>query len=211
MSTRGYFVYRYKRRYYRRYIPHDAYPEYWGNNLAQLVPRDPYKREAWIHATAVMLEKAELKDAESEEVECMHEIDTEGLNALEFNLIIDFDWTFIGIDILIQWTYVIDLDNNVFTVNDSTHFKLDDMPPESIGLELFSSMMNTRVACYNWTRNPSRNYPDISLPSWTYGLDHFLMSTKHRANMKLSIRPFSPIASGISQPGLHSPSVRSLL
>ncbi|KEP50059.1 hypothetical protein V565_087240 [Rhizoctonia solani 123E] len=131
MATRGYFAYRYKRRYYRQYIPHGAYPEYWGNKLAQLVPRDPHKREAWIHATTVMLEKAELKDAEREEDE--YEIDTEGL----FNSIIDSDWTFLDNDIDIDWTYVIDLDNNAFTVDGSTHFKLDDMPPESIGLEFF--------------------------------------------------------------------------
>ncbi|KDN43235.1 hypothetical protein RSAG8_06202, partial [Rhizoctonia solani AG-8 WAC10335] len=109
----------------------------WGNKLARWIPREPREREDWIHATAIMLEKAELKDVKTGEVECVGEIDTQqGLNALGFNPVIRPDWTFLGpgSDIFIEWTYVIDLDNTVFTVNGSTHFKFDDMPP---GLELF--------------------------------------------------------------------------
>ncbi|KAG8739666.1 hypothetical protein FRC11_000593, partial [Ceratobasidium sp. 423] len=39
----------------------------------------------------------------------------------------DADWT-LG-DLFIEWTYVIDLDNRVFTVNGALHFKFDNMPP----------------------------------------------------------------------------------
>ncbi|KAG8695473.1 hypothetical protein FRC11_001453, partial [Ceratobasidium sp. 423] len=38
---------------------------------------------------------------------------------------------------VIEYTYVIDLDNLVFTVNGSTHLKLDNMPPSEPGLEAY--------------------------------------------------------------------------
>ncbi|CAE6393654.1 unnamed protein product [Rhizoctonia solani] len=42
---------------------------------------------------------------------------------------IDPDWT-LG-DHWFEWTYVIDLDNRVLTVNEFVHFRFDNMPPLS--------------------------------------------------------------------------------
>ncbi|KAG8707180.1 hypothetical protein FRC11_007623 [Ceratobasidium sp. 423] len=53
--------------------------------------------------------------------------------ALGYELREDLDWTLAGNEV--EYTYVIDLDNRVFTVNGITHLKLDDMPPSDPGLE----------------------------------------------------------------------------
>ncbi|KAG8707179.1 hypothetical protein FRC11_007622, partial [Ceratobasidium sp. 423] len=67
------------------------------------------------------------------------EDDSHGTNDIDddlgYELSEDGDWTFVGG--VIEYTYVIDLDNLVFTVNGSTHLKLDNMPPSEPGLEAY--------------------------------------------------------------------------
>ncbi|KAG8679799.1 hypothetical protein FRC11_003280, partial [Ceratobasidium sp. 423] len=51
---------------------------------------------------------------------------------LGYELVRDADWT-LGSE-YIEWTYVIDLDNRVFTINGRVHLRLDNMPPSNPGL-----------------------------------------------------------------------------
>ncbi|CUA71967.1 hypothetical protein RSOLAG22IIIB_09983 [Rhizoctonia solani] len=126
MGTRGYFAYRYKKKYYRQYLPCDAYPSHYGQQLANAVPRDPIAFKDWVAAKTKMLDN--IKPSEKE-VSISHEqSDSPG-----YRLCADLSFTFISG--IIEWTYVIDLDNLIFTVNGLTHFKLDNMPPNEPGLE----------------------------------------------------------------------------
>ncbi|CUA71966.1 hypothetical protein RSOLAG22IIIB_09982 [Rhizoctonia solani] len=126
MGTRGYFAYRYKKKYYRQYLPCDAYPSHYGQQLANAVPRDPIAFKDWVAAKTKMLDN--IKPSEEEVVISDEHSDSPG-----YNLCADLGFTFIGGSI--EWTYVIDLDNLIFTVNGVTHFKLDNMPPSEPGLE----------------------------------------------------------------------------
>jgi hypothetical protein len=73
-----------------------------------------------------MLEEQEACKEEVTQVE-------EASDASGFNICDDLDWT--TPDGCTEWTYVIDLDNRVFTVNGVTHLRLDNMPPSDPGLE----------------------------------------------------------------------------
>ncbi|CUA71968.1 hypothetical protein RSOLAG22IIIB_09984 [Rhizoctonia solani] len=128
MGTRGYFAYRYKKKYYRQYLSHDAYPSYYGQQLANAVPRDPIAFKDWVAAKTKMLEN--IKPSEEEVIISDEHSDSPG-----YNLCADLGFTFIREDSDIEWTYVIDLDNLIFTVNAATHLKLDNMPPSEPGLE----------------------------------------------------------------------------
>ncbi|KEP52487.1 F-box protein [Rhizoctonia solani 123E] len=126
MGTRGFFAYRYNKKYYRQFLSHSAYPSDYGQQFASMVPRDPSAFKDWVHARIKMLESA--KTGEEEVI-----ISNEDPDTLGYELCADPDWTFPGGDI--EWTYVIDLDNLIFTVNGMTHLKLDNMPPSEPGLE----------------------------------------------------------------------------
>ena len=41
MGTRGFFVYRFRGRYYALYLPYDTYPEGLGKQVVQSIPEDP--------------------------------------------------------------------------------------------------------------------------------------------------------------------------
>ncbi|KAG8744960.1 hypothetical protein FRC11_013265, partial [Ceratobasidium sp. 423] len=112
-------------KYYRRYLWCDAYLSGHGQRLASMVPRDPTAFKDWVADRIKMLENAEI---------CDEEVTHPGVDddiyvgdALGFNVIRDLSWTFFGG--FIEWTYVIDLDNLVFTINGTTHLRLDNMPP----------------------------------------------------------------------------------
>ncbi|KAL5633628.1 hypothetical protein ACGC1H_003942 [Rhizoctonia solani] len=113
MGTRGYMAYRYKGKYYRQFIRGDAYPEFHGCNLMQSIPRKPAVLEKWITklSNSLLDKKAREKFFEWE----------------EYDVVTDSSWTLT--DSYFEWTYVIDLDNRVFTVNGALHFKFDNLPP----------------------------------------------------------------------------------
>ncbi|KAJ1306367.1 hypothetical protein OPQ81_007373 [Rhizoctonia solani] len=112
MGTRGFMAYRHKGKYYRIYLKF-ARPDSSGVEYASQIPQDPIALEDWIkritHALEDKKKRVVLFDWQN------HEIGT-GCN-----------WT-LG-DLSIDWTYVIDFDNRVFTVNGAVHFPFDSMPP----------------------------------------------------------------------------------
>ncbi|CAE6448230.1 unnamed protein product, partial [Rhizoctonia solani] len=129
MGTKGYFAYRYKAKYYRQYLSCDAYPYGHGQRIVDLVPRNPCAFKDWVIEKTKMLENAKTAD---EEVVYPLE-DCINADELGFEVIYDIEWMFVGGDI--EWTYVIDLDHLAFTLNGTTHLKLDNMPPKNPSLE----------------------------------------------------------------------------
>ncbi|CAE6487562.1 unnamed protein product [Rhizoctonia solani] len=132
MVTRGYVGYRYKRKYFRQFIYGDAYPYDYGHGLrlAQTVPRDPSDLKDWVANRIHMLENTKTTEIVDEDdyVDIVHPDEGEGADELGFGTTYDNGWTFP--EQLIEWTYVFDLDNMVFTVNGLDHFRLDRMPPD---------------------------------------------------------------------------------
>ncbi|CAE6488998.1 unnamed protein product [Rhizoctonia solani] len=88
-----------------------------------MIPRDPSALKDWVADRIMTLENAETIDDE-----VVHPDDGVGADDLGFNVTHDLTWMFTNYEI--EWTYVIDLDNVAFTINGTTHLRLDYMPPE---------------------------------------------------------------------------------
>ncbi|CAE7182906.1 unnamed protein product [Rhizoctonia solani] len=126
----GYFAYRYKRKYYRQLLVGDISPYDSGDGarLGNTVPRNPSDLKGWVADRIAMLENAKTYDTNDPDDEVVHPEDGVGADDLGFNVTYDLQWTLAGLKS--AWTYVIDLDNLVFTVNGVIHLRLDNMPPD---------------------------------------------------------------------------------
>ncbi|EUC62496.1 F-box protein [Rhizoctonia solani AG-3 Rhs1AP] len=131
MGTGGYFGYRYKRKYYRQYLSGFACPYLLGHGqrLVGIVPRDSSAFKDWVADRIMMLENAKTIGDIHDEV--VHPDDGIGADDLGFKVTYDLAWTFPSSEL--SWTYVIDLDHLVFTINGTTHLRLDHMPPNLDG------------------------------------------------------------------------------
>ncbi|KAG8754360.1 hypothetical protein FRC11_006699, partial [Ceratobasidium sp. 423] len=130
MGTEGYFGYRYQGTYYRKYLTRGAYPSGFGQRFADAIPRDPSALQSWIEDRIRMLENA--MTTYEEDICPDGDIDEMDLG---YELVDDTDWTLGSEDI--EWVYVIDLDNRVFTINGTAHLRLDNMPPSDPGLDSY--------------------------------------------------------------------------
>ncbi|KAH7337835.1 hypothetical protein B0J17DRAFT_718603 [Rhizoctonia solani] len=139
--TQGYFAYRYNKKYYRRFLDSHAEPSSSGQGFADTIPRDPSAFKEWVPSTIMMLENTKTGN------EMVLHWDLYSYDPRDnphddwrFELLHDLNWTFVDDDI--QYTYVIDLDNFVFTVNATTHLKLEDMPPSDPGFKAYFAPFN---------------------------------------------------------------------
>ncbi|CEL58745.1 hypothetical protein RSOLAG1IB_08791 [Rhizoctonia solani AG-1 IB] len=154
MGTEGYFAYRYKGnfthekhdellnkyylgKYYRRCLACDANPSGHGQRFANAIPRSPSALKQWVSDKMKMLDNCKISD---DEVVHPDLPDDDSLDSLEdddlgYELSNDIDWT--SMTSFDEFTYVVDLDNHVFTVNGTTHLKLDNMPPREPGLGIY--------------------------------------------------------------------------
>lgn len=89
----------------------------------------------WVADTINKLENAKISNEEVFQPFLPEDDSPESDDLLEYELCEDLDWTYVGGGI--EYTYIIDLDNRVFTVNGLTHLKLDDMPPSEPGLKAY--------------------------------------------------------------------------
>ncbi|QRV88402.1 hypothetical protein RhiJN_16420 [Ceratobasidium sp. AG-Ba] len=147
MGTRGLRAYRYKNRYYIAYHQYDSYPDELGLALVCLIPRNAARREEWINMVISKLEATRawrrdngIKDdgwrMTSPAVLANHEVSSRPESSSKgdkidepcYGEITDSNDWILG-DIMIEWTYVIDLDYRAFSVNGRIHFNLDNMPP----------------------------------------------------------------------------------
>ena len=160
MGTRGYFVYRFRGRYYVLYNHYDSYPSGMGQWLVDQIPQDPEAYQSMTSTTAlyccanssiVWLEGQRVKfakwdDVLEKEVLCIKDINLQAIShynsgahrneefrlsalldeRLEQNLIPCYKPP--ENDMNIEWVYIIDLDREVFTIDNGGHFKLDKIP-----------------------------------------------------------------------------------
>ncbi|CAE6520479.1 unnamed protein product [Rhizoctonia solani] len=133
MEEEGYFAYRYKRKYYRRSLEYDAspYDSGCGRRLANMVPRDPSALKDWVANRITMLENAKICETKGFFDDVVHPNDGLGADDFGFNVFYEPDlWWRRSSERSISWTYTIDLDNLVFTINGIVHLRLDNMPPD---------------------------------------------------------------------------------
>ncbi|KAF7289216.1 polymerase II transcription elongation factor [Mycena indigotica] len=113
MGTRGYRVYRYKRRYFVTYNHYDSYPRIFGVQVKKEVPSDAVEYQLWLATLRQKLEK---------ELEA-HAVDK---NASDFEI---FHRPPVN-DIFIEWIYELDLDNELFLVDNCPIFSLRNIPAD---------------------------------------------------------------------------------
>ncbi|TCD69319.1 putative NRPS-like protein biosynthetic cluster [Steccherinum ochraceum] len=130
MGTRGYIMYRYKKRFVARYNHWDSYPDGLGLDLLEEIPCYPVGFEKWLESMKEFCQN--LFDAHDSKSKGNREISAE-------------EWEVNDAatpnDIMIEWTYEMDLDNLVFHIDGEPMFRLDCMPTaegfvEYIGLGL---------------------------------------------------------------------------
>ncbi|KZW03037.1 hypothetical protein EXIGLDRAFT_744231 [Exidia glandulosa HHB12029] len=97
--ARGLWAYRWQNIYYTTYNHSDSDPSGLGSDLVAKIPTDAAEFAQWV--TALQNELVHRSDGETTAPE------PRGLFA---------------------WIYIIDLDRNVFTINDNTHIRLDKIP-----------------------------------------------------------------------------------
>ena len=122
MGTRGYKAWRFRKRYYYQYNHWDSYPTGLGKIIVAEIPKDSPQYALWLQDQLTMVGKWETK--------WLKYIDRDPAARREFELP-DFmkeyqpKFTVPLNDIYIEWVYIIDLDREIFSVNNGAHFKLD--------------------------------------------------------------------------------------
>lgn len=132
MRTRGFKAWRFRKRHYTLYNNKDSYPDHLGMQIVQRIPSDREKYLAWLQAERKKVEEWETFWDRKMAVEPGTKVSWEDL---------DFEnppTSFAPLnDVLIEWVYIIDLDRELFSVNNGAHFRLDQISklnwPEALG------------------------------------------------------------------------------
>ena len=132
MGTRGYKAWRFRKRYYVQYNHWDSYPSGLGNDIAAQIPLDQDEYQAWLKSQREKLETWEaawlaylaLDPAQvaSQEFHAPPKIFGEEEEAALPSFLVPLN------DLYIEWVYILDLDREIFSVNNGAHFKLDQVP-----------------------------------------------------------------------------------
>ena len=128
MGTRGYKAWRFRKRYYVQYNHWDSYPSGLGTNIAAEIPSDRDKYQAWLKSQREELETREaawldylaLDPLQVASQEFHAPPSTFGEEVPSFRIPLN--------DLYIEWVYILDLDREIFSVNNGAHFKLEQIP-----------------------------------------------------------------------------------
>ena len=128
MGTRGYKAWRFRKRYYVQYNHWDSYPSGLGTDIAAQIPSGKDEYQAWLKSQREELEVWEATwlaylaldptEVASQKFHASPSIFGEVVPSFLVPLN----------DLYIEWVYVLDLDREIFTVNNGAHFKLDQIP-----------------------------------------------------------------------------------
>ncbi|KAL8766572.1 MAG: hypothetical protein Q9194_006235 [Teloschistes cf. exilis] len=125
MGTRGYKAWRFRKRYYVHYYRYDDYPEGLGNDIAMPIPNNPQEYASWLEKQRNMVE---VWEAIWNKLLAQASPDGEETTLAPF-MVRHNPSCFVPLqDIHISRVYIIDLDREIFSVNNGAHFKLEQMP-----------------------------------------------------------------------------------
>lgn len=142
MGTRGLSIILFRGRYFVYYNHYDSYPIGLGKELVSNIPTDPEQYKKWLESERAFYAKltAELES----KVLTVPEDSLRDLANIKTTLGSEVRPTWkkigdelqelptafcdVGIDIMIEWTYIIDLDNEFFSVDNWIFFDLWDIP-----------------------------------------------------------------------------------
>lgn len=128
MGTRGFWSYRHNGWYFCRYANCDGYAEGLGLEIFELVPRCAVEFAAWIVNKRIELDEKLRKYRNGEDKHGDYDDDLDEHNSVYHSISQEQPQ--------LERTYEIDLDNLVFWVNETPFFRLDNLPPTDIFLEI---------------------------------------------------------------------------
>ena len=155
MGTRGYRIIKLRGRYWVFYNHWDSYPEGLGQWLVDSIPADPEQYQKWLQSQREFFAKWDslLTDFLTIQPENMRKILSDEPQKAVFHAAFDERLAanvppcyassrdeYLG---GIEWTYTIDLDREVFSVDDGAHFTLNRIPGNWIEA-LFSDIWRNR-------------------------------------------------------------------
>lgn len=130
MGTRGYKAWRFRKRYYFEYNHWDSYPEGLGKELANTIPSDPDEYATWLEAQRKLVGEwaAAWDNYLAVDPDDSDPQTREAPNLADFMKENHPSWMVPLNDVWIEWVYIIDLDREIFSVNNGAHFKLGQIP-----------------------------------------------------------------------------------
>ena len=138
MGTRGFKIIKFRGRYWIFYNHWDSYPDGLGQALVDDIPADDEEYQQWLQSQRDHFAKWDsmLQIFLTIQPEDMRKLDSNEPHVSEFHSA--FDERLQGNvpptykpgmnDLWIEWTYTIDLDREVFSVDSGAHFHLRQMP-----------------------------------------------------------------------------------
>ncbi|KAL9009256.1 MAG: hypothetical protein Q9173_005700 [Seirophora scorigena] len=152
MGTRGLRIVRYRGRYWCFYNHWDSYLEGMGNSLVESIPTDPDEYKIWLQTLHERFAKwdALLQDFLCVKADYLSTIWSNG--EIEEFLDEAFDArletlptsTPGSLDMSIEFTYTFDLDQEVFSVDNTAHFRLQHIPRNSEWIKALCEDGNSR-------------------------------------------------------------------
>ncbi|KAJ5397799.1 hypothetical protein N7509_005912 [Penicillium cosmopolitanum] len=124
MGTRGLEIVRFHGRYYIRWHQFDSYLEGLGANIIARIPTDPEEYQKWLDSMRAIY--ADRESALETNVNEIHDgIKPDSSLLSEF---VDVPSEMPTLDHWVEFIYIINLDQEVLTINDSVHWKLGNIP-----------------------------------------------------------------------------------
>ena len=140
MGTRGYRIIKFRGRYWIFYNHWDSYPDALGQWLVDSIPADPEQYQKWLQSQRHLFAKWDslLNELLTIQPEDMRKLLSGEPHKAVFYAAFDerlptnappgYTSSVKDDDSWIEWTYTIDLDREVFTVDDGAHFTLNKIP-----------------------------------------------------------------------------------
>ena len=140
MGTRGFKAHRFRGRFYIFYNHWDSYPQGLGNDIVSEIPTNPDEYRKWLDALRAQMiqwEKMLLETVLTIPLDLIGQLAisrgaTEPLEPryevfLDDRLSATPSFRLPTNDMWIEWVYVVDLDNELFIVDNQAHFKLSEV------------------------------------------------------------------------------------
>ena len=125
MGTRGFKAWRFRKRYYFQYNHWDSYPEGLGSQIASEIPSEHEQYISWL---AAQRKQAEIRESRWDEYLTVDPdiedptVDLDFMDEYHPSSLVPLNDTYI------EWVYILDLDREIFSVNNGAHFKLEQGP-----------------------------------------------------------------------------------
>lgn len=213
MGTRGFRIIKFRGRYWIFYNHWDSYPNGLGKSLVDGIPADPEEYQKWLQSQRDVFAEYDtlLQELLTIHPEDMRKIHSDEPHrpifhaAFSENLPNDAPPYHVSgfTDLYIEWTYTIDLDREVFSIDSGAHFRLNHIPKNDQWIKaLFNDNQYNRFLLPHLV--PAESIATLSLDP-----PNFTTSTKYDTLQTRRVKP--KIFNTLSPSCLTGPRLRWML